>query len=48
MLVLSSSIGYFIYQYQMKLYHIAAIAGSVVVVWYVSANYDLLKKMAAK
>lgn len=32
----------------MKLYQIAAIASSVVVIWYVSVNYDSLKKMAAK
>jgi hypothetical protein len=32
----------------MKLYQIAAIAGSAGVIWYVSVNYDSLKKMAAK
>ena len=32
----------------MKLYQIAAITASVVVIWYVSVNYDSLKKRAAK
>jgi hypothetical protein len=32
----------------MKLQQIAAIIGSIVVIWYVSTNYDELKKMAAK
>jgi hypothetical protein len=32
----------------MKLYQIAAIAGSIIVVWYVSVNYDSLKGMAGK
>jgi hypothetical protein len=32
----------------MKLYQIAAIAGSVFMVWYVSSNYDSLKSIAAK
>jgi len=32
----------------MKLYQIAAIVGSVVVVLYVSVNYDSLKGMAGK
>jgi len=32
----------------MKLQQIAAIIGSIVVIWYISTNYDELKKMAAK
>lgn len=32
----------------MKLQQVAAIIGSIAVVWYVSKNYEMLKALAAK